>query len=131
MKDKEAILLLIGLVLADQLTKLLFTDMDYGIIHYQKNYGAAFSLLEGYRWLFIAVAIIVVAGLAFYYRHAENKLPVMMIMAGSIGNMIDRLLLGYVRDFINIKIWPVFNIADSLNLIGAIWLAILLIKKEA
>ncbi len=129
--DKKDYLLLLGLVLADQITKIAFTNKDYGIIHYQENYGAAFSLLQGYRWLFIIVAIIVIIALIFYYKHAERKWPLIFIIAGSLGNLVDRLVLGYVRDFIDIRVWPVFNLADSLNLIGAIAIAYYLVKKKA
>ena len=48
MKNKDLILL-IGLIIADQLTKIIFTGKNYGLIHYQTNYGAAFSLLQGYK----------------------------------------------------------------------------------
>ena len=129
MKTILAWLSIIALIAIDQLTKLLFTDINYGIIHYQTNYGAAFSILQGYRWLFIIIAAAVMIALIVYYKHAEKKLPIILIMAGTTGNAIDRIFLGYVRDFIDLKVWPVFNLADSINLIGAILLAYYLLKK--
>lgn len=130
MTKTRDILLLTGLIILDQITKILFTEKEYWIINYEINYGAAFSVLQGFMWLFIITAVIVVIILAAYYKHAKIKWPLVFIAAGSIGNMIDRAYLGYVRDFVDIKIWPVFNIADSLNLIGAIALAYYLIKKK-
>ncbi len=129
MQKINPILTFIGLLALDQATKLVFTDKEYGIINYQSNYGAAFSILQGYKWLFIIIAAIVMIALAVYYRHAEKKLPVILIMAGTTGNAIDRIFLGYVRDFIDLRVWPVFNLADSINLIGAILLAYYLFKK--
>jgi signal peptidase II len=129
MQKINSILIFIGLLALDQATKLAFTNKNYGVIHYQTNYGAAFSILQGYRWLFIIIAAIVMIGLIVYYKHAEKKLPVILIMAGTAGNAIDRIFLGYVRDFIDLRVWPVFNVADSLNLIGAILLTYYLFKK--
>lgn len=130
MKKINPILIFIGLIALDQITKLAFTDKEYGIINYQSNYGAAFSILQGYRWLFIIIAIIVMIALAVYYKNAEKKMPVILIMAGTTGNAIDRIFLGYVRDFIDLKVWPVFNLADSINLIGAIMLAYYIFRKN-
>lgn len=130
MKNVNPILTFIGLLTLDQVTKLAFTDKEYSIINYQINYGAAFSILQGYRWLFIIIAVIVMIALAVYYKYAEKKLPIILIMAGTAGNAIDRIFLGYVRDFIDLRVWPVFNLADSINLIGAILLAYYLIKKK-
>ena len=123
-------LLLVILILTDQLTKLLFKGTHLGIINYQINYGAAFSILPGYRWLFIAIAIIVIVFVAFYYKNTRKKLPLILLLAGITGNLIDRLFLGYVRDFIDLKFWPVFNIADSLSFIAVILMAYYIIKKE-
>lgn len=130
MQKINPILAFIGLLALDQITKLAFTEKEYGIINYQANYGAAFSILQGYKWLFIIIAAIVMIALAVYYRHTEKKLPIIMVMAGTAGNAIDRIFLGYVRDFIDLRVWPVFNIADSINLIGAILLAYYLVKKK-
>jgi len=118
------------LVVIDQITKFLVKNVDIGIIHYQANYGAAFSLFQGLRWVFIIVAVIVLVIIAVYYNKARVKWPLILLAAGTLGNMIDRVFYGFVIDFINIRIWPVFNIADSLNLIGAIGLVYYLIKKE-
>ena len=115
MEKINSMLTFAGLVALDQVSKLALTDKKYGIINYQINYGAAFSILQGYRWLFIIIAIIVMIALAVYYKHAEKKLPIILIMAGTAGNAIDRIFLGYVRDFIDLKMWPVFNLADSIT----------------
>jgi signal peptidase II len=70
---------------------------------------------------------------AYYYKKIpDNKLNntiIALILAGTIGNLIDRLIFGYVIDFIDFQIWPVFNIADSCLTIAAILLGYYLIKK--
>ena len=123
--------LLAMLIAIDQLSKIILKNKSLGIINYQVNYGAAFSILQGYRWLFIAVAVIVIIAIAFYYKKAESKLPLLLILAGTAGNLIDRVFLGYVRDFIDLKVWPIFNLADSYNVIGAVLLLYLVFKKKA
>ena len=115
------LLLLAILILLDQLTKFLFSNV--------KNYGAAFGILQGQILLFIIISLAVIVFCVYYYKIKKLRLPLILILAGTIGNLIDRLFLGYVRDFINLKIWPVFNLADSLNVIG-IALLIYIIWKE-
>ena len=66
----------------------------------------------------------------YYYRHSEHLSRIYivafsLILGGAIGNLIDRIALGYVVDFIDFRIWPVFNIADSMITIGA---AVILFK---
>ncbi len=111
------------LLFLDLLTKWVFSIYNFNIlpgifsIAYTVNTGAAFSILEGMRFLFIAVAIAVITWSFFEYRKSEN-LAFAFIIAGSLGNLLDRALLGYVRDFISVSIWPVFNFADIFNVVG-------------
>lgn len=114
--------LLIILILLDQSTKVIFGNV--------KNYGAAFGLLQGQLLLFIIISFMVIALCIYYYRIKKLRLPLILILAGTIGNLIDRLFLGYVRDFIDLKIWPVFNLADSLYVIGVALLIYILWKKK-
>ncbi|MEO7432627.1 MAG: signal peptidase II [Dokdonella sp.] len=101
------------------------------------NTGAAFSFLAGadgwQRWLFGALAIGVSAMLAFWLSRTErrdwrNALPFSLIIGGAIGNLIDRLRLGHVTDFIQVYhqdwVFPSFNIADSAISIGAVLLVV-------
>ncbi|MCD4666480.1 signal peptidase II [archaeon] len=116
------ILIIIILTLLDQITKHFFVNVI--------NYGAAFGILQGYTWLFILVSFIVIFVCVKYYKVKELRLSLTFILAGTIGNLIDRVFFGYVRDFIDFKIWPVFNLADTYNIIGLILLAYILFKKK-
>lgn len=101
-------------IILDQLTKFLFKNY----FSFTKNYGAAFGFLQGYRLLFVAVAVIVVF-LIFKYKNKLNNLALGLLLGGTIGNLIDRLVYGYVIDFINLGFWPSFNLADSFSVIAA------------
>ena len=121
MKEGNGKLILIAfiIIILDQLSKLYAKhNWDYVI-----NYGASFSILQGYRWLFIIVAILVIF-LIFYYNEKKYLLAFSFILGGTIGNLIDRVFLGYVIDFIDVKIIPIFNVADIANTVGAILLLI-------
>ena len=115
-------LLIILLILLDQLTKVLFK----GII----NYGAAFSILQGYTTLLIIISIVVLIACIYYYKNKSLRLGLNFLIAGITGNLIDRIFLGYVRDFINLRIFPVFNLADSFNVIGVVLLIYFSLKKS-
>ena len=88
---------------------------------YLENKGAAFSLLNNAQWFFILItAIFIVAAIWFFIKIPVDKsyrilrILLLFIAAGAAGNFIDRLTLGYVRDFIYVSIinFPVFNVAD-------------------
>ncbi len=114
------VLILVGL---DLLTKQLFGNI--------KNFGAAFGLLEGFNWLFIIIGFLAVS-IIIYYKNKVNRKTLyglMFLMAGTMGNLIDRMVFGYVRDFIQISIWPSFNLADVFNIIGV--LLILIYSKKS
>ena len=94
---------------------------DILLLLYTENTGAAFGIMKGKQWFFYVIALIVVIGVtAAYHRLPSGKryLPLRMdfafITAGALGNVIDRLRLGYVVDFIYFKPidFPVFNVAD-------------------
>ncbi len=108
-------------LILDQLTKYLTNDIHTSIINYTTNTGAGFSILEGQTVLLIIVSLMVL-GLILYYRKKEPKyeIPLALIFAGALGNVLDRVIFGYVRDFIDLKVWPVFNIADMSLVVGTI-----------
>ena len=114
------IYLIILLIILDQLTKYFLVNTI--------NYGAAFGILQGYQWLFILISLVVIVLCVKYYK--KYKLPLSFILAGTVSNLIDRVFLGYVRDFIDLKFWPVFNLADSFNVIGVVILIWVLWKKS-
>ena len=98
--------------------KLLNRDLFILTIEYVRNYGAAFSLFSGSRLFLSFISLISSVFLTYFIFINENKLinkyGLSFILAGSIGNGIDRIINGYVIDFIKIKLidFPVFNIAD-------------------
>ena len=98
-----------------------------GVIHltYVQNRGAAFGMLADSRWVFISISTVAIIALMayLYLGYAPNLLygiSLSMIASGGIGNMIDRLLLGYVVDFIDFRLinFAVFNGADSFICVG-------------
>ena len=121
----------LAIIFFDQLTKLLFKDKHFFIINYQENYGAAFSLFQGQLLIFIPVAILVILLIFFYYNKVKYKIALLFILGGTIGNLIDRIFLGFVRDFIDLKIWPIFNKADFATVIGVAILAYYLVKNPS
>lgn len=136
-------------VIADQLSKLgiranlalgesLF-EVGFFRLTYVRGSGAAFGLFQDQTSALIIVALVGVAIMlyAFFFRHKfpfldnrRGKLALSLVVGGTVGNLIDRIYLGYVTDFISIGIWPVFNIADSAIVVGVIILAYLLLRGE-
>ncbi|MFH1065818.1 MAG: signal peptidase II [Nanoarchaeota archaeon] len=136
-KAFRAGLIAIVLIAIDQLVKVLLVGKKYLIgsygIEYVENNGAAFGILQGWRWALILASVLVLIFIAILYFKEKNKLEktaFVLIFAGTLGNLIDRVMLGYVRDFIAVGAWPNFNIADSLNVIGALILVYVLVRKK-
>ena len=135
------------LILAsDQITKLLtvaniplYSDINVipGVVGltYVQNDGAAFSMLEGQQWLFAVVFAVFAAFIVWEF--SKKRLPfstferfcIVAVFAGGLGNMIDRLRLGYVVDMIETKfmVFPIFNVADIFITCGCIALIVHLI----
>lgn len=122
-------LIILFVVILDRLTKMAAAGglvpgesipVIENIFHitYVQNTGAAFSLLEGQRaFLIVLPAILIVAVIVFLAwkckeEHWSLKLALALIAAGGLGNLIDRLIYGYVVDFLDFRVWPVFNVAD-------------------
>ncbi len=106
---------------------------------YTKNNGAAFSILTDKRIFLIIITLLIIGSLIYYIIKNEisSKIEILsfsLIIGGSIGNLIDRVVRGYVVDFISVKIFgyhfPIFNIADSLICIGVFILLIVQFRKE-
>jgi len=110
------------LVVLDQVSKYFLTTIT--------NTGAAFGILKGYNILLLIINLIaLIICIFFYIKDKKLKLPLTFLIAGILGNLIDRIFFGYVRDFINLKFWPVFNLADSYNVIGVIVLIVIIWKE--
>jgi len=136
----------IFIILIDQFTKYLmfnnyklYIDKDFLLfkIVFVKNYGAAFNIFSGSR-IFLSFISIIFSILLIYLILRKNNLNAIdlysysFILGGTIGNGIDRILKGYVIDFINLNNinFPVFNIADISINIGFIFLVYNIFKKN-
>nr|WP_141670903.1 signal peptidase II [Gilliamella apicola] len=96
-------------------------------ITYVRNIGAAFSILEGQRWM-LAVVAIIISGVIIYmlYRNPSSKklenFSLALILGGALGNLFDRLYHGFVVDFLDVNFgdwhYPTFNIADCAICVG-------------
>ena len=140
------ILISILIILSDQLTKyiinlnhtsLINNDLIFFSIDYVKNYGAAFNILSGSRIFLSTVSTIITLYLIYFILCKKNisnlnLLSYSLILAGTVGNGIDRIIKGYVIDFINLNFidFPVFNIADISINIGLIFIIYGLIKNK-
>lgn len=86
-------------------------------IDHVENSGAAFSVLPQLHWLYLAVALVVSLYIVLSgYRYGTTwyrQVLIGMILGGALSNGVDRLVQGYVVDFIDVHFWPVFNVADS------------------
>lgn len=94
---------------------------------YVENQGAAFGLLQGRGTLLILIAGVLIATLVLYYRQAGRSSLLVAIslgclIGGAVGNVVDRIRLGHVVDFIAVGVWPKFNVADSAISIGVLLL---------
>jgi signal peptidase II len=144
------IIIIIGLVL-DRITKIwavntLMGQKDITIIKdffdfsYLENRGAAFGIFQGKAYLLAAVTLVILFFLFFNYLKTKNKTKIFtwstgLIISGAVGNLIDRLSLGYVVDFVSLHFrnsyyFPSFNVADMCITFGT-GLLILYILKEA
>ena len=149
-KWRNVVFLLVALliVVADQLSKVwirsnLATGQSlpetgfFQLTHVQ-NSGGAFGLFQGQSFPLTILASIVIAILLFYVFFISHRFPFLdnmpgkavlgLVLGGAIGNLIDRLRFGYVTDFIDVGIWPAFNIADSAVTVGVIIIAYFLLS---
>lgn len=131
-------------VFLDRITKSFMTNvLDYGeslpviqnVFHFTlvHNTGIAFGLFKDNGIVFFItpiVALILLFVNVYYYLNSEDSLDRVyitafaMILGGAIGNLIDRMVFGYVIDFFDFRIWPVFNIADCAITVGATIIAL-------
>ncbi len=136
------------ILIADQLTKLLVAgrlgvgESLSGIrglfdITYVQNQGAAFGLLHGRKLLLIAITLAILAFLIIYALRRDTSSRWLMwgltlVCSGGLGNLIDRVVFGYVRDFIDISFmrFPVFNIADCAVTVGAVMMVLYIMVEE-
>jgi signal peptidase II len=123
---------------ADQITKaLVVANVEFGDRHdvignlaqlwHVRNDGAAFSILPGATWLFVPVTFVAIGMVVYFHRMLLGRGPWMQvvlgaILAGALGNLTDRVRLGYVIDFVSLGFgdtrFPTFNVADSAVVLG-------------
>ncbi len=135
---------------ADQLTKAaavahipLGDSVEFipGVLNwtYIRNRGMAMGMLADYRWVFMILSVVMIAGIILFVIFAKNASRVTVcilaaILGGGIGNMIDRFAYGYVVDFIDVRLFPfwkwIFNVADMFVTVGAIALAVVCLVHE-
>ena len=133
------------IIIIDQITKhiisinnsLINKDLVLFSIDYVKNYGAAFNIFNGSRYLLSTLSILVTIFIIYLLLNNNNiskidLLSYSFILGGTIGNGIDRITKGYVIDFINLNFinFPVFNVADISINIGVIFIAYSFIKNK-
>ena len=135
-------LFFIAILIADQLSKYLVVKyialggmkpLIPGIVHltHLRNDGMSFSMLSGARWFFVVVTLLVFAAAVWavkkkYITHPMGLCSLTAVMGGAIGNLIDRVRLGYVVDMIEVEFirFAVFNVADMFVVCGGILLMI-------
>ena len=141
MNLRKVITIIITLLI-DQIIKYIAQTINMNIVlidnifelKYVQNEGAAFSILSGHSVLLIFITIAICAVIyKLMYSYKENIITDIsfgLIYGGIFGNLIDRVIFQYVRDFISVGSFPIFNIADSAIVVGIIILLIITIKGE-
>ncbi len=141
-----SVLVVLALVLAlDRVTKVcaqLFwaqapvVVFPFFHLRYVENTGSAFGMMQGANALLIVVMLAIIGYLLHSWRElcAQGKLVewgCVLILAGALGNLYDRITLGYVVDFLDFLVWPVFNVADSaITVGGGLFVVSLFIHKK-
>lgn len=136
-------------VLLDQITKALVIDAfgppDAGKsktiiprlldVRHDENTGAAFSLFQGRSTTLLLIGVVVIGVLIYYYRALPQGSPSLRtavggVLGGAVGNIIDRVRLGHVTDWIHLTHYPTFNLADSCITLGMFTLAVYLVFMD-
>ncbi len=125
-----------GILLVDQLSKYLVhlklvpgesIPIIKGVFHISliHNTGCAFGMFQHQAAILMILSILTIAMILIFYRQAAGlecilQVGVGLLLGGASGNLVDRLRSGYVIDFLDFKVWPVFNLADSAVTIGVV-----------
>lgn len=104
-------------------------------ITYVENTGIAFGLFPQGNSIFITVSLIIILVIVFFERRnalksTGERFCLGLVLGGALGNLIDRLRFGFIIDFLDFRIWPIFNLADSGVCIGGILMAFFLLRKR-
>ena len=137
------VVLIIDIISKRLVMNYMFSDMSISVIDnffsltYAKNEGIAFSLFDGYVDLIVVGTLVVICLIIKYVRDNVTKASEMVgysfIIGGAFGNLLDRVMYGYVVDFLDFKIfgynYPIFNLADTFIVIGVFILIILSFRE--
>jgi signal peptidase II len=143
--------ILIGLlILADQIIKQWAQTVLKAVgsiplipgflrLTYVENYGAAFGILQGQRWILVGFTALVLAAATFLLltgmiRKTIDRFSISLILAGGLGNLIDRIRQGFVIDYLDINelfSYPMFNLADCCVVVGAVLMVFFSLKEDA
>lgn len=122
------------ILFADRMLKTFLNDGCFWNFCIKKtmNAGAAFGILPGMTWFFVAIAAVVLISIMLFMNefNKTGKIALMFIAAGTAANMIDRIFFGHVIDLFSVFKSSSFNLADISNVIGAILLVISLVRKK-
>ena len=120
-------------VTADQVTKnIVATSLALGdsvdivgpfAIHHVQNSGIAFGLFSSATSIVIALTAIAVAWMVIFFARSGSRHPILpvalgLVVGGSVSNLVDRIRLGHVTDFLDVRFWPAFNLADTFIVVG-------------
>lgn len=149
MSKKFSFLFIFIALLLDQLSKFFVMKFmsinesitvikDFFYLTYYKNTGAAFGLFSGHLLFIILMTLIIFVYLIIEIKKSKNSklsiISISMIIGGLLGNLIDRLVFGYVRDFLDFYIFnynfAVFNLADTLIVVGTFLLILNMIRED-
>ena len=135
----------IAAVIADQLTKAIVTnrldlyDQVHIVgpfsIHHVTNSGIAFGLFASATGIVIFLTMLAVAWMLYFFARSGARHPVLpvalgLVIGGSVSNLIDRVRLGHVTDFLDFKYWPAFNLADTFIVVGVAALLLALVASD-
>lgn len=127
------LLVTVSAIVADQLTKWVVSSslalrdaveiVGPFSIHHVRNSGIAFGLFSSATSIVIALTTVAVACMVLFFARSGQRHPLLpvalgFVLGGSISNLIDRVRLGYVTDFLDLEYWPAFNLADTFIVVG-------------
>jgi len=113
-------------------TQIIKNIFHLTLVH---NTGAAFGIFRSQTIFFVVISLLAVVAIVIYIRRSTKPsyfrdIALALILGGAFGNLVDRLFFGYVIDFLDFRVWPVFNVADSAITIGTFLLIFSLVYKS-
>ncbi len=129
----ELVIVAVAAATADQLTKaIVSSQLVVGdaveivgpfAIHHVRNTGIAFGLFSGATSIVIVLTCLAIGALVTFFARSGRRHPLLpvavgLVLGGSVSNLVDRLRLGHVTDFLDLDYWPAFNLADTFIVVG-------------